>query len=85
MKKIEKFINDSDREIGCYHYFAMTGNKKKQEKYQGILRLSGLIHKMDGSETDFGIGYGVGRIEFSLQDKPALRKAVYKKLAKSCD
>ncbi len=84
MDKVESFVEGSSNEIGCYHYFAKTYKREKQKKYQGILKLSGLLHKMDGAETNFAIGYGVGKIEFSLVGKPQLRKAVFKKLARSC-
>ncbi|MRI34088.1 hypothetical protein EOPP23_13920 [Endozoicomonas sp. OPT23] len=84
MDKVEALVKDSANEVGCYHYFAVTRQTQKQKKYQGILKLSGLLHKMDATETNFAIGYGVGKIEYSLADKPQLRKAVFKKLARSC-
>ena len=84
MKKVDSFIEDSSDEIGCYHYFAKTFQIGKQKKYHGILKLSGLLHKMNSDDISFAIGYGVGKIEFSLADKPELRKAVFKNLAKRC-
>jgi hypothetical protein len=82
--KAELFSQRQLDTITCYHLHSETWKKVKSGITKGILIDKARKFGLDKAESNYAIGYGVGRLTAAFEARPGLRKLFVSKIITDC-